>query len=82
MLCKRSPTFQLVFTSMVRESSVKHQSSLTSHLRNRILPMSYSFMLMLLAVYKAAEYWKISGDFKGIPLVKVVIQDQVMYFFM
>ena len=34
---------------------------------------------MLLAVYKAATFWKSSG-FNGISLVKVLVQDQIIYY--
>ena len=35
---------------------------------------------MALALYKAAEYWKMSAGFKGFTLVKVLIEDQIVYF--
>ena len=35
---------------------------------------------MILAVRKAAEYWKMSAGFKGFKLVEVVIKDQIIYF--
>ncbi|KAL5524827.1 hypothetical protein ACEPAF_9973 [Sanghuangporus sanghuang] len=43
-------------------------------------PMTYGAILMILALYKAAEYWKVSAGFKGFMLVKVLIRDQVLYF--
>ena len=42
--------------------------------------MIYGAILMVLALYKAAEYWKISAGFKGFTLVKVLIRDQALYF--
>lgn len=42
--------------------------------------MTYGVILMALAVYKAAEFWKLSSGFKGLNLVKVLIADQVVYF--
>lgn len=35
---------------------------------------------MILAVYKANEFWRMSAGFKGFALVKVLIEDQVIYF--
>ena len=35
---------------------------------------------MILALYKATEYWKLSAGFKGFTLVKVLVLDQVVYF--
>ncbi|KAH8107333.1 hypothetical protein DFH11DRAFT_1517754 [Phellopilus nigrolimitatus] len=45
-------------------------------------PMVYGLILMILALYKAAEYWKESGGFGQLSLVKVLLQDQVIYYFM
>ena len=42
--------------------------------------MVYGGILMMLALYKAAEYWKISAGFKGLTLVKILIRDQALYF--
>ncbi|EJC99034.1 uncharacterized protein FOMMEDRAFT_170790 [Fomitiporia mediterranea MF3/22] len=47
---------------------------------NWILPMVYSVLLMALALYKATEFWKMQAGFKGFKLVKVLIQDQAIYF--
>ena len=33
---------------------------------------------MTLAVHRAAEYWKLSAGFKGLTLVKVLIEDQIL----
>ena len=46
----------------------------------RIIPMVYGTILMVLALYKAAEYWKMSAGFKGFTLVKILIRDQAIYF--
>lgn len=35
---------------------------------------------MVLAIYKATEYWKVSAGFKGFILVRILIRDQVVYF--
>ncbi|KAI5118187.1 hypothetical protein M0805_005000 [Coniferiporia weirii] len=43
-------------------------------------PFSFEFVLMFLALYKAAEFWRASARFKGLTLVRVLIQDQVVYF--
>ena len=42
--------------------------------------MVFGTVLMVLAVHKAAEYWKMSAGFKGFTLVKVLLRDQVLYF--
>lgn len=42
--------------------------------------MAYEFILLGLAMYKAAEYWRLSSGFKGFHLVRVLVQDQVIYF--
>lgn len=42
--------------------------------------MVYGVILMALAIYKAAEFWRLSGGFKGFNLVKVLIVDQAIYF--
>ena len=36
---------------------------------------------MTLAIYKAAEYWKLSAGFKGFTLIKVLIEDQIPLLF-
>ena len=35
---------------------------------------------MILALYKATEYWREANGFKGLKLVQVVILDQVLYY--
>ena len=35
---------------------------------------------MILALYKAAEYWKLSAGLKGFTLVRVLVEDQILYF--
>ncbi|KAL5512646.1 hypothetical protein ACEPAG_2912 [Sanghuangporus baumii] len=47
---------------------------------NWLIPMIYGLILMILALHKAAKYWRISAGFKGLSLVKVLIRDQVVYF--
>lgn len=42
--------------------------------------MVYGVILMALALYRAAEYWRMSIGLKGFTLVKALIMDQVMYF--
>lgn len=44
--------------------------------------MMYGLILMVLALYKAAQFWTMSAGFKGFALVKVLVQDQVIYFVM
>ncbi|OCB83933.1 hypothetical protein A7U60_g9142 [Sanghuangporus baumii] len=44
------------------------------------VPMVYGLILLSLALYKAAEYWKLSSGFTGFHLVRVLIQDQVIYY--
>ena len=42
--------------------------------------MTYGAILMVLALFKSAEYWKMAAGFKGFPLVKILIRDQALYF--
>ncbi|KAH8108991.1 hypothetical protein DFH11DRAFT_1691282 [Phellopilus nigrolimitatus] len=37
-------------------------------------------LLMVLALYRAADYWRTSAGLRGCTLVKVVVQDQALYF--
>ncbi|KAH8112198.1 hypothetical protein DFH11DRAFT_1511912, partial [Phellopilus nigrolimitatus] len=45
-------------------------------------PMLYGIILMILALYKAAEHWRETAGFSKVTLVKVLIQDQAIYFIM
>ncbi|KAH8112188.1 hypothetical protein DFH11DRAFT_1512040 [Phellopilus nigrolimitatus] len=45
-------------------------------------PMLYAIILMILALYKAAEHWRVTAGFSQFTLVKVLIQDQAIYFIM
>ncbi|KAH8109829.1 hypothetical protein DFH11DRAFT_1515146 [Phellopilus nigrolimitatus] len=45
-------------------------------------PMLYAIILMVLALYKAAEHWRETAGFSQSTLVKVLIQDQAIYFIM
>lgn len=49
---------------------------------SRIIPLAYSIILLALALYKAVEYWRMSAGFKGFALVKVLVQDQIIYFWL
>ncbi|KAH8108994.1 hypothetical protein DFH11DRAFT_978661 [Phellopilus nigrolimitatus] len=40
----------------------------------------FELVLMVLALYRAADYWRASAGLQGYILVKVVIQDQAFYF--
>ncbi|EJC99477.1 uncharacterized protein FOMMEDRAFT_160536 [Fomitiporia mediterranea MF3/22] len=44
------------------------------------IPLVYGLILMSLALYKAAGYWKIEAGLKGFKLVRVLIRDQMIYF--
>ena len=46
----------------------------------RIIPLIYAIVLIVLALHKAASFWKLSAGFRGVVLVKVLIKDQVLYF--
>ncbi|KAI5117640.1 hypothetical protein M0805_008446 [Coniferiporia weirii] len=46
------------------------------------IPLIYGVILMALALYKAAEHWRVSGNFSGFNLVKILVQDQAIYFLM
>ncbi|KAH8112208.1 hypothetical protein DFH11DRAFT_513148 [Phellopilus nigrolimitatus] len=45
-------------------------------------PMLYETTLMVLALHKAAEHWREMAGFSELTLVKVLIQDQAIYFIM
>ncbi|KAH8109979.1 hypothetical protein DFH11DRAFT_1515033 [Phellopilus nigrolimitatus] len=45
-------------------------------------PMLYEIVLMILALYKARKYWRETAGFSQFTLVKVLIQDQAIYFIM
>ncbi|KAL5477007.1 hypothetical protein ACEPAI_3194 [Sanghuangporus weigelae] len=44
------------------------------------MPAIYELILLVLALYKAAEYWKLSSRLEGFHLVRVLIRDQVLYY--
>lgn len=46
----------------------------------RSIPMVYGVILTALAIYKAADFWRLSSGFKGLNLVKVLVVDQAIYF--
>ncbi|KAH8112162.1 hypothetical protein DFH11DRAFT_1511888 [Phellopilus nigrolimitatus] len=43
-------------------------------------PMVYGIILMALALYKGAEFWRETSGFSQFTLVKVLVQDQAIYF--
>ncbi|EJD00526.1 uncharacterized protein FOMMEDRAFT_159258 [Fomitiporia mediterranea MF3/22] len=43
-------------------------------------PLIYGTTLLCLAVFKAAEYWKMSSGFKGFHLIRVLVEDQILYY--
>ncbi|KAH8108256.1 hypothetical protein DFH11DRAFT_1549247 [Phellopilus nigrolimitatus] len=45
-----------------------------------VAPMVYGIILMVLALYKAAEHWRETAGFSQFTLVTVLIQDQAIYF--
>ncbi|KAH8109171.1 hypothetical protein DFH11DRAFT_1548470 [Phellopilus nigrolimitatus] len=45
-----------------------------------VAPILYAVILMVLALYKAAEHWRETAGFGQFTLVKVLIQDQAVYF--
>ena len=47
---------------------------------HRTIPLAYGTLLLVLAVYKARELWKLDG-LTGSRLVLVLIRDQVLYYF-
>ena len=46
---------------------------------HRTIPLAYGALLLVLAVYKAREHWKLNG-FSGSLLVLALIRDQVLYY--
>jgi hypothetical protein len=59
--------------------SVHLCAAVFSNALRRSVPLAYGAMLMVLAVYKATQYWREVG-FSGSKLVLVLLQDQVVYF--
>lgn len=45
----------------------------------RAIPLAYGLLLLALAVYKAAEYWRESAGFHGFALVTILVRDQAIY---
>ncbi|KAI5117205.1 hypothetical protein M0805_005175 [Coniferiporia weirii] len=43
-------------------------------------PLAFELLLMILALYKAAEFWRETAGFDGFSLVNMLIQDQALYF--
>ena len=48
---------------------------------HRTIPLAYGSLLLILALYKAREFWKLNG-FSGSRLVLVLIRVQALYYFM
>lgn len=46
----------------------------------RAIPLSFECVLLVLALYKAAEFWNLSQGLTGFHLVKVLVIDQAFYF--
>ncbi|EJD03353.1 uncharacterized protein FOMMEDRAFT_156759 [Fomitiporia mediterranea MF3/22] len=45
-----------------------------------IVPLTYGAILLCLALFKSAEYWRMSSGSKGFHLITVLINDQMLYF--
>ena len=45
-----------------------------------MIPLMYGMILMVLALYKAKEYWRASFGLHGFTLVKILILDQILYY--
>ncbi|OCB87157.1 hypothetical protein A7U60_g5671 [Sanghuangporus baumii] len=71
-----SASFENIITVCGEENSPSWQVGLADW----VIQLAYAMILMVLALYKASEYWKTSAGFKGFKLIKVVIQDQILYF--
>ncbi|KAL5521782.1 hypothetical protein ACEPAF_2530 [Sanghuangporus sanghuang] len=46
----------------------------------RVIPLLYGLLLLILATYKAGEYWKLSSGLKDFLLVRVIVRDQFIYY--
>ncbi|KAL5498502.1 hypothetical protein ACEPAH_1855 [Sanghuangporus vaninii] len=46
----------------------------------RVIPLLYGLLLLILAIYKAVEYWKLSSGLKDFLLVRVIVRDQFIYY--
>ncbi|KAI5119378.1 hypothetical protein M0805_001054 [Coniferiporia weirii] len=44
-------------------------------------PLVYGSILMILAIYKASKFWRLSAGFSNFSVVKILIEDQAVYFF-
>ena len=54
---------------------------MSTSLFHRTVPLAYGALLLILALYKAREFWKLNG-FSGSRLVRVLIRDQALYYAM
>ncbi|KAL5476988.1 hypothetical protein ACEPAI_3174 [Sanghuangporus weigelae] len=54
--------------------------SFLMNLTSNLIPMVYGLLLLVLAIYKAIEFWKLSPGFKDFRLVRVLVKDQVLYY--
>ncbi|KAI5121790.1 hypothetical protein M0805_009782 [Coniferiporia weirii] len=46
------------------------------------IPLAFEAILLFLSLYKASQYWRESAGIGGLTLVKVLLQDQAIYFFL
>lgn len=51
------------------------------HTSFRLFPIAYEILLLILAIFKSSEHWKLNG-FHGSRLIFVLVRDQAMYFMM
>ncbi|KAH8109389.1 hypothetical protein DFH11DRAFT_1515635 [Phellopilus nigrolimitatus] len=61
-------------------SLLNNCSSFCMETCRRAVLMVYAIILMVLALYKAAQYWRESAGFSQFNLLTVLIQDQAIYF--
>ncbi|KAH8112092.1 hypothetical protein DFH11DRAFT_1609637 [Phellopilus nigrolimitatus] len=45
-----------------------------------VAPVAFELILMVLALRKAAAFWRASAGFRGFGLAKMLVQDQALYF--
>ncbi|OCB90508.1 hypothetical protein A7U60_g2242 [Sanghuangporus baumii] len=55
-------------------------SGVTLYILSWIIPITFGLILLILALYKAAEHWRASSGLRGLELVRVVIRDQFLYY--
>ena len=75
-----TPSYSLVFMHEHALAQVNMYPSRFLLTCCRALQAIFGLLLLILAIYKATEYWKTSTGFNGFHLVRVIVQDQLLYY--